>query len=191
MYIPMQLLQFNGDTALLVVMGSTRGLLYLATNGQLDIIGTVEQPEARYRDCERYSTHIGRGMQLGSGLASEDNNVERVRRFFTNAAREIERVVRMYGVAHTYIFEPHYAKGFITESLRSLLDNQVELVRFGNYLHTPATKLIEYIERAHEHVYDPADPNSVSEGREGDLEKGSIFAHAMQVRGVVGGGYSR
>lgn len=183
----MQLLQFKGDTALLVVMGSQRGLLYLASNGQIDIIGTVEQPEPRYSDREGHFMHTGRGMQFGSGSVYEENNIERVRRFFKTAAEEIHRIVRMYGVTHTYVFEPHYAKGAVTETLLPLEGGSVELVRFGNYLHAPATRLIEFIQQAHEPVYDPADPETVSREAEGAEEKRKILTHAMQARSVVGG----
>lgn len=186
MYIPMQLLQFNGDTALLVVMGSQRGLLYLASNGQIDIIGTVEQSEARYSDREGHFMHTGHGMQYSSGSVYEDNNIERIRRFFKTAAEEVNRIVRMYGVTHTYVFEPNYAKGAVTETLLPLVNGEVELVRFGNFLHSPATKLIEFIQNAHEPAHDPTDPESIAEDTSRAGEKRKILINAMRAREVVG-----
>jgi hypothetical protein len=184
MHIPHQLPQFKGQTALLVVMGSQRGLLYIASEGRIDIIGTVEQPVARYSDREGQFYHSSGGQFFGSGGGYEDNNIERVRRFFKKTANEVFRVIRAYDVDHTYVFEPPYAKGAVTLALRPFIRDRVELVRYGNFLHAPATLLLSYIARA-EDTLDPANPASV-EAEANAAEKRRILAHAQQAREVIG-----
>lgn len=185
MQIPMQLPQFKDQNALLVVMGSQRGILYLASDGRVEIIGTVEQPTARYTDREGFFMHSGNGLVYGSGSVYEDKNIERVRRFFKKAANEIYRVMRAYDVTHVYVFEPTYAKGAVTLALRPLVADRVELVRYGNYLHAPATVLMSFIQHAHDSSVDPADPQSVG-NEENAEEKRRLLANAMQARSVIG-----
>ncbi|MEX0918130.1 MAG: hypothetical protein WDZ93_03165 [Candidatus Paceibacterota bacterium] len=185
MQIPYQLPQFNRQNVLMVVMGSQRGLLYLAADGMVDIIGTIEQPADRYSDREGHFLHSGRGMLLGSGSVYEDKNIERVRRFFQKAANEVYRVMRAYDVQHVYIFEPAYTKGAVTLALRPLARERIKLVRYGNYLHTPATLLLEFIERSNDQRPDPADPASVEESENAE-EKRKILAHALEAQRVIG-----
>lgn len=186
MHIPMRSSQFNGQNVLIVVMGTQRGLLYLAGDGNIDIIGTVEEPTPTYSDREGYFMHSGNGRVYGSGSVYEEKNIEQVRRFFKRAAEEISRVVRTYDISRTYIFEPLYAKGAVTETLRPLAHDDVALVRYGNYLHEPATTLLTFIEH-HEHGHrDPADPASVEGNDAHAIEKRKILAHALQAREVIG-----
>lgn len=188
MHIPRQLPQFTGRTALIVVMGTQRGLVYLATDGRIDIVGTVEQPQARYTDREGFFMNAGNGMIFGSGAVYEDHNIERIRRFYKQVAREVHRMVRTYDIDHTFVFEPPYAKGAVTQALRRVLHDRIELVRYGNYLHAPATVLLQYIARAHEPEHDPADPASVQDTRTArSEERRKILTHAAQARDVIRG----
>lgn len=186
MHIPMRSIQFTGENVLIVVMGSQRGLLYLAGDGNIDIIGTVDQPTPEYSDREGYFMHSGNGMVYGSGSVYEDKNIERVRRFFKRAAQEIFRIMRTYDIARIYVFEPLYAKGAVTETLRPLVRDDVTLVRYGNYLHEPATTLISFIERSERGERDPSDPATVDMNEKHAEEKRKILAHAMQAREVIG-----
>lgn len=185
MQIPHQLPQFYNQNALIVVMGSQRGLLYLASDGRIDIIGTVEQPPARYTDREGYFMNSGGGFVYASGAVYEDNNIERVRRFFKKVAHEVFRVIEAHEITHTYVFEPPYAKGAVTMALRPIVARDVELVRYGNYLHAPATVLLKYIQTSAEPALDPADPESVAD-EENAAEKRQILENAARAQAVIG-----
>ena len=185
MQIPHQFPRFESHNALIVVMGSQRGILYLAADGRIDIIGTVEQPTARYSDREGHFYHSGGGRLFGTGGVYEDNSIERTRRFFKKAANEVYRVVKAYDIDHTYVFEPPYAKGTATLSLRPLLRDSVELVRYGNFLHATALTLLSYIHEAQHDVVNPADPSSVADGNNAD-EKRRILENAMRAPEVIG-----
>ncbi len=185
MQIPHQFPRFESHNALIVVMGSQRGILYLAADGRIDIIGTVEQPTTRYSDREGHFYHSSGGRFFGTGGVYEENSIEHTRRFFRKAANEICRVVQAYDIDHTYVFEPPYAKGTATLALRPLLRDSVELVRYGNFLHATALTLLTYISESREAVLDPGDPRSVADGGNAD-EKRRILENAMRAQEVIG-----
>lgn len=186
MQIPMQLPQFYNQNVLFVVMGSQRGILYFASDGTMEIIGTVEQPTPRYSDREGYFARSGHGYRYGGGSAYEENNVEQIRRFFRKAANEVYRVMRTHDIDHVYVYEPAYAKGAVTMTLKPLVDDRVELVRYGNYIHAAPTTLLGLLQQAHDVEIDPADPASVGDEENAD-EKRSVLAHAAQAREVIRG----
>lgn len=185
MHIPNQFPKFESSNALIVVMGSQRGILYHAADGRMDIIGTVEQPTPRYSDREGQFYHSGGGRFMGAGSVYENNNVEHTRKFFKKAANEIYRVIRTYDINHTYVFEPPYAKGAATLALRPLLRDSVELVRYGNFLHAPALTLLAYIKETGERILDPTDPESVSDAVNAE-EKRKILRNARMAQEVIG-----
>lgn len=186
MKIPQQLPQFEDQQVLLIVVGSQSGILYSAADGEIDSIQTIQQPTPRYTDREGFFASMRKGFGR-SGSVYEDDKVQQTRKFFKKVANEVHVLLQKQTITQIYIFEPPHTKGYLTTALRELSSVKVDLVKYGNYIHTPPLSLIEFIQQLLDRSIDPAEPDSVNDNEKNTSERRRLLAIAKQARQFIGG----
>lgn len=185
MKISNQLPQFKDQRVLFVVVGRQSGILYLAENGEIDSIQTIQQPTPRYTDREGFFSSMRRGYFSRSGSVYENDKVQQTRKFFKKVTGVIHTLLQRQTITQIYVFEPPHTKGYLTSKVRQISPIQIELVKYGNYMHASPLMLIEFVQQYLDHSIDPTEPESVSDQEENSNEKKRLLAIAKQARQFI------
>lgn len=147
MNIQKQLPQFNKQTALLIVTGSQKGVIYLAAAGVIEKIGAVDEPVEKYSDREEFFVSKGGEGDYTSGSVYEDNKQEHIKKFAKKISAEADRFVQEKGVDTVYLFVPDYVIHELNRTLTSRVKEMVQEKFKGNFVEEHPFKLLEKIKK--------------------------------------------
>ena len=136
MQIPQNLFQFANQKALVVVAASREAKIYLASDGQIDLLGEIKIPKDEFADkggvfkAVKGFFSVGEKKQLGLNR---------------NYAQQLEKSVKVflqqYGVEKLYLLAPQQD---LTE-ISALMPIRPQKQISGNFAHEHPIRLIELI----------------------------------------------
>ena len=149
MQISHDLPQFLDQTALIVVTGKERGIIYKAANAVIEPLEKVEDPPLDFSDREGFFFRSGYGTGFGSGAPMQDDFEADLKRYFTKIADELTEAIKAEDPMVVYMFEPEHLKGRVREELQEFPKLTIHVVRYGNYVDASPDTLLQYIADFH------------------------------------------
>jgi hypothetical protein len=149
MIISEKLLQFN-KRSLFVVAGRKKVYFYLAFNGKIDKIDSIEMEEPTYSDNEGFFMRLGRGKFFGSGSVLEENKIEIERKFLKEIKEKTELLSRKEEIEEVYLFASGYIENGLPQSLPDNIKNMISFSFRGNYVKEHPFDLIKKIQKKSE-----------------------------------------
>lgn len=164
MKIPKQLPQFGNEKAFIVVSAKEKGLVYVAHNGEIELIAEVEEHPETYSDKEGFFLQSGPGSVFGSGAPLEINEAHNIKQFVRAIADELNTLIATQDPSVMYLFYPEHLKGYLEKVLKNPKHIPAKVIAYGNFLHLEPLSFLRQIQAVSDSKPDPSDPASVPDG---------------------------
>lgn len=150
MKISRELPQFNGETALILVAARQDATIYLATDGRIEVGGTVHVEKPVYSDREGYFETRGNGRFYGSGSVYEPKEDATMRKFLHELILRLARILRENKASRVFFFVPSYIQSTLAKGMPKDFQKKIRLVIRGNFSHSHPFDLLDKIQHRFE-----------------------------------------
>ncbi len=145
MIISEKLIQFN-KKSLFIVAGRRKSDFYLAFNGEINKIDSIETEGQTYSDNEGFFMRLGHGRFFGAGSVLEENKKEIERKFLKQIKEKTEDIFRKENIEEIYLFASGYIENSFPNYLNDNMRNSITFSFRGNYVKEHPFELIKKIE---------------------------------------------
>jgi len=133
MKISKNLPQFNHAVALLAVVSKRKAQCYIATEGYVTSVRTVNVRPPQYTDREGFFETRGKGEVYSSRAVYEKKKQKMEHELLPKLTKAIESAFDEYRVTDMYLFAPAYLIRDIRNTLSGTLTGTLRLEIEGNY----------------------------------------------------------
>lgn len=152
MQISENLPQFEETPTLIIVAAKQSADLYLAHDGHLEDLDSIEIDNPQYSDREGHFKRRSKGETLGSGAVYEENK-ELVKKDFYNALNDsLKNITSTHNYHEVVLLSPPQNANETKDKLPKEIQNIISLEVNGNYTGQHATKVLEAIQKQREEV---------------------------------------
>ncbi|MDD4902615.1 MAG: hypothetical protein PHE24_05790 [Patescibacteria group bacterium] len=148
MQIKSGLNQFKNERVLLAVAGDRRAKFFIAGNGEIDLVGEIEELVPKYEDNEGFFGGKKGGKLSRMGNPNHEVNKEYL---FNKLSSKFEEKVgeaeAKEGAMSIYLFAPAFIHTMLVKSLPKAMAKRIKMNIAGNFLHATPFELLELISK--------------------------------------------